>query len=167
MVSRSRFFAASLWAALAPAGLFVVCLVLVMVFPKFHRLGDIFLLGSGLALIGVPFVYTAAVVATYGIGRGLFELQVLNRITLTVVYGVLAVAGAWLLTWWSAAGDTDNVARNFAAFLALGAVTAGSTAFIWWRVVSRVVPGALDDEPHIRMRRRQRKSFFQRLANKW
>jgi len=166
MIVRNRFFRASLWAALAPAGMFVAAAVYVMLFPTFYRLGDIFLLGSGLVLLGVPFVYTAVVVATYCIGRGLYEVRILTRTTLITVYGLLAAGGAWLLTWWTAAGETVDVARSFALFLVLGLVAASSTAFIWWRVISHIPHGMIiDDEP--RMRRRRRKSFFQRLASKW
>src|SRR5215471_1557210 len=126
MIARTRFFRASLWAALAPAGALVVAAILVVLFPRFQNLGDIFLLGSGLVLLGVPFAYTAVVVVTYCIGRGLYEIRILTRTTLITVYGLLAAGGAWLLTWWTAAGETVDVARSFALFLVLGLVAASS-----------------------------------------
>ena len=168
MVSRSRFFRASLWAALAPVALLVAAAIFVMLFPRFHRLGDTFLVGSGLALLGVPFAYTAVVVATYGIGRALYDLRLLSLLKLIAVYSVLAVALAWLMTWWLATGETVDIMRSFAVFVVAGLIAASSTAFIWWRVVCRVAPDALvDDDVPRRVRRRQRKGFFRRLANKW
>ena len=167
MIARSRFFVASLWAALAPTGVLVVCGIVVMLFPKLHRLGDLALIGSGLWLVGVPFAYTAVVVATYGIGRSLYGLHMLTRTTLLAVYGLLAVMGAWFTTWWISADETFDVLRSFALLLVLAFVAAGSTALLWWRAVSRVIPGAVEDDPHLRVRRRQRRSFFRRLASKW
>jgi hypothetical protein len=167
MVARSRFFVASLWAALAPVGMLVACAVWVVLFPGFHQLGEVVLQAGGLALIGVPFAYTAVVVATYCVGRGLYELRVLNRNTLIIVYGVLAIAGAMFMTWLMAAGDTIDIARSLALFLVLGLVCSGSAAFVWWRGVTKgVSEAAVEEEPRVRVRRRQRKSFFRRLANK-
>jgi hypothetical protein len=169
MVSRSRFFVASLWAAMAPVGMLVAGAVWVVLFPGFHELGQMVLIGGGLTLIGVPFAYTGVVVATYGIGRGLYELRVLNRTTLISVYCALAVAGAVFMTWLTAAGETVDIARSFALFLVVGLVSAGSAAFVWWRVASRGTPGAPAEEElreRVRVRRRKRKSFFRRLASK-
>src|SRR5262245_44615345 len=111
MVSRSRFFVASLWAAVAPAGLFAAFATWIALFPHFHELGELVSMGGGVALFGVPFVYTGVFVATYGIGRGLYELRRLNRFTVIVVYGVLTVVWAWVMTWWTAAGETVDIAR--------------------------------------------------------
>lgn len=165
MVARSRFFAASLWAALGPVGMLVLCAAAVVLFPS--TMGEVVLKAGELILLGVPVAYTAVVVATYGIGRGLYELRLLTRTALAISYIVLVVSAAAFMTWGMAAGETIDVARSFALFLALGLVAAGSAAVVWWRVASRGVTAAdLDDEPDIRMRRRQRKSFFRRLANK-
>ena len=83
------------------------------------------------------------------------------------MYGLLAVTGAWFTTWWVSTNETFDVLRSFALLLVLGFVAAGSTALVWWRVVSRVIPGAVEDDPHLRVRRRQRRSFLRRLASKW
>ena len=143
----------------------IVCL---MLFPRLYRLGEDFFVSSGFALLGVPFAYTAVVVATYCIGRGLHGLHVLNCFTLLIVYGAAAAGLAYLMTWWMASSETIDVLRTFVIWLVPGLVAAASAAFIWWRVVTRVVPGAPpEDEVRVRMRRRQRKGFFRRLANKW
>jgi hypothetical protein len=171
MIARTRFFVASLWAALAPVGMLVAVAVWIILFPGMHDYGSIVRRAGGLALIGVPFGYTAVVVATYAIGRGLYELRVLSRVVLVAVYAVLAVLGAGALTWWLAAGDALDILHSFALFLALGLVAAGSTAFVWWRVASREgtepgAPGSDQGETRVRVRRRKRKSFAQRLVNK-
>jgi hypothetical protein len=167
MVARSRFFVASLWSALAPVGMLVASAIWVVLFPGFHELGQVVLRAGGLALIGVPFAYTAVVVATYGVGRALYELRMLNRTMLAATYGMLAILGAALATWWIAAGETIDIARSFALFLTLGLVAGGSAAFVWWRMASRGFTDMdLDDEPETHVRRRQRKSLFRRLANK-
>ena len=171
MIARTRFFVASLWAALAPVGMLVACAVWLVVFPDLHGLGEMVHLAGGLALIGVPFAYTAIVVATYGIARTLYELRVLSRSALIAVYGVLAVLAAGFVTWWLAVGTALDIARSFALFLTLSLIAAGSAVFVWWRVASRGVPepGAAGEdpgEPRIRVRRRMRKSLFRRLANK-
>jgi hypothetical protein len=165
MVARSRFFVASLWAALGPVGLLVLCAAAAVLFAGIK--GEVVVRAGELILLGVPFAYTAVVVATYGIGRGLYELRVLTRTTLAIAYGVLVVVGAASITWWMAAGETIDGARSFALLLALGLVAAGSAAVVWWRVASRGVTAAdLEEEPQVRSRRRQRKSLFRRLANK-
>lgn len=165
MVARSRFFVASLWAALGPVGMLVLCAVVVVLFPSV--LGEVVLKAGELILLGVPFAYTAVVVATYGIGRGLYEMKVLGRTTLAVSYTGLAILAAAFMTWWIAAGETIDIARSFALFLVLALAAAGSAAVVWWRMASRGVTAAdLDDEPELRVRRRQRKGFFRRLASK-
>jgi hypothetical protein len=166
MVARSRFFVASLWAALGPVGMLVLFAVAVVLFPS--MLGEVVLKAGELILLGVPFVYTAVVVGTYCIGRALYALKVLTRITLAAAYGVLVVAAAAFMTWWMAVGETIDIASSFAMFLVFGLVAAGSAAVIWWRKASRGVTAAdLEaDEPHTRVRRRQRKGFLRRLANK-
>jgi hypothetical protein len=165
MVARSRFFTASLWAALGPVGMLVLCAAVVVLFPSI--LGQVVLKAGELILLGVPFAYTAVVVATYGIGRGLYELKVLTRTSVAVAYCVLAILAAAFMTWWMAAGEPIDIVRSFALFLVLGLVGAGSAAVVWWRMASRGVTAAdLDDEPPARVRRRQRKSFLRRLANK-
>jgi hypothetical protein len=166
MVARSRFFVASLWAALGPAGMLVLCAAVVVLFPGL--VGQVVLKAGELILLGVPFAYTAVVVGTYCIGRGLYEMKMLSRTTLAIAYGGLAVSGAVFMTWWIA-GETIDVARSFALLLALALAAAGSAAVVWWRMASRGVTAAdLEDEPEVRMRRRQRqrKGFFRRLANK-
>ena len=165
MVARSRFFVASLWAALGPVGLLVLCAAATVLFPGV--MGEVVLRAGELILLGVPFAYTAVVVATYGIGRGLYELRVLTRTTLAIAYGVLVVVGAASITWWMAAGETIDGARSFALLLAVGLVAAGGAAVVWWRVASHGLTAEdLEEEPRVRTRRRQRKGFFRRLANK-
>jgi hypothetical protein len=166
MVARSRFFVASLWAALGPVGMLVLFAAAVVLFPS--MLGQVVVWAGELILLGVPFVYTAVVVGTYSISRALYELKVLTRITLAAVYGVLVLAAAALVTWWMAAGETIDIARSFAMFLVLGLVAASSAAVVWWRMASRVDSAAdLEvDEPQARVRRRQRKGFFRRLASR-
>ena len=68
----------------------------------------------------MPFAYTAVVVVTYGIGRGLYGFHVLTRTTLLAVYGLLAVMGAWLTTWWISTDETFDVLRSFALLLVAG-----------------------------------------------
>jgi hypothetical protein len=70
MIARSRFFVALYWAALAPVGMLVASAIWVVLFPGFHELGQVVLRAGGLALIGVPFAYTAVVVVTYGVVAG-------------------------------------------------------------------------------------------------
>jgi hypothetical protein len=143
----------------------VLCAVVVVLFPSV--LGEVVLKAGELILLGVPFAYTAVVVATYGIGRGLYEMKVLGRTTLAVSYTGLAILAAAFMTWWIAAGETIDIARSFALFLVLALAAAGSAAVVWWRMASRGVTAAdLDDEPELRVRRRQRKGFFRRLASK-
>ena len=166
MVARSRFFVASLWAALGPVGLLVLFAAAVVMFPSL--LGAVVVRAGELILLGVPFVYTAVVVGTYSISRALYGLKVLTRITLAAVYGVLALAAAAVMTWWMAAGETIDIARSFALFLVFGLVAAGSAGVVWWQMASRGVTAAdLEiEEPQTRVRRRQRKGFFRRLASR-
>jgi hypothetical protein len=171
MIARTRFFIASLWASLAPVGMLVALAAWVVLFPSLHGLGEVAYRASGLALISVPFAYTAIVVAIYGISRGLYELRVLSRPALIGVYSAAAVVVAVLMTWWFAAGSALDIARSFALFLTLSLIASGSAAFVWWRVASRGVldPGAPVDGPvvpRVRVRQRKRKSLIRRLANK-
>ena len=165
MVARSRFFVASLWAALGPVGMLVLFAAAVVLFPSL--LGEVVVRAGELILLGVPFVYTAVVVGTYGISRALYGLKALTHITLAAVYGALALAAAAVMTWWMAAGETIDIARSFALFLVFGLVAAGSAGVVWWRMASRVTAADLEvEEPQTRVRRRQRKGFFRRLAGR-
>ncbi|MCC7487830.1 MAG: hypothetical protein IT529_22905 [Burkholderiales bacterium] len=168
MISRSRFFTASLWAAVAPVGMLVAGAVWLVLFPEVHKLGEMVYHAGSLALIGVPLAYTAIVVATYLIGRVLYELRVLSRIALIVVYSLLSIKSALFLTWFFAAGSIVDVARSFALFLALSLIAAGSAVFVWWRVASRATsePGGDPAEYPVRVRRRARRSLFKRLLGR-
>jgi hypothetical protein len=171
MIARTRFFIASLWSSLAPVGMLVAVAVWVVLFPNLHGLGEAVQRASGMALISVPFAYTAIVVVTYGVSRGLYELRVLSRSVLIGVYGAAAVVVAVLMTWWFAAGNFLDIASSFALFLTLSLIASGSAAFVWWRVASRGVPDPSAPAegsvvPRIRIRQRKRKSLFRRLANK-
>jgi len=171
MIARTRFFVASLWAAVAPVGMLVAGAVWVVLFPGTHGYGELVHRAGGLALIGVPFAYTAVVVATYGIARAMHALRVLSRFNMIAVYSALAVLTAIVMTLWFAAGTAMDLLHSFALFLALSLIASGSTAFVWWRVAARGAagaqpPGADPGEARIRVRRRKRKSLVQRLANK-
>lgn len=172
MVARSRFFVASLWAALPPTALLLIAAVTLVFFPEVHRLGRLVARAGALALLLVPCAYTAGVVCSYGMGRILYELRWLSRRSFIATYCIAAVLVAALLTKLLAAGNILDITRSFALFLTLSLIAAGSAAFVWWRAASLGAPatgGAIEDElaeMRSRPRRRMRRGSRRQLASR-
>ena len=162
MVERTNFFVASLWASLVPVGMLALTCAGLMVLPI---TGDFVEPGrkvAGLALILVPFAYTGLVVTTYGVGRLLYALRVLNRVVLFCAYGVLALAGAAIFSKVSASlGFTAGASvRAFLIVLGYGLVALMCACWVWWRVASRPSPDAVQEvrREHRRRRRQERRA---------
>jgi len=163
MIERVRFFVASLWAALVPVAILIVACVSIILIPAAGNLADVKPHAAGVALILVPFAYTAVVVVSYLIGRALYRLHVLSRIVLLFAYGALSVFCAILFSWLSDLLGYAAGASLPAFFIVLGMslVGLGAAAVVWWRVASSMpAPSAKEtarEERH-RLRRERRRS---------
>ena len=172
MIERGRFFVASLWAALIPVGMLVLACVSVVLLPAVGPLSNLEPNAAGVALILVPFAYTAMVVASYLIGRALYHLHVLSRIVLLCAYGLLSLLCAVIFSWSSEVVGFAAGASLLAFFIFLGLSLVGleTAAVVWWRVASDVpAPSAKELarlERH-RLRRERRRSELEgaRRAN--
>ena len=142
-VYRTRFFVASLWSALVPVSLLAAGCLLIVMYPAENKLIGSLRHGAGVALILVPFIYTGLVIVAYGGVRLLYRINRLSRVTVLILCGLGALAGAGLLAWATTA--IKVVALNlFLVFavvlLVVFALTFACAGLVWWRVATRMPP---------------------------
>ena len=106
----------------------------VLLFPMGEHSG----LTAGAVLIAVPLVYTALFGASYVTVRALYVLQILSRLTLLCVAGLIALGVAALL---AVSGVATGIGMPTSiALVTLSFMAAGSGALVWWRVASKAKP---------------------------
>jgi hypothetical protein len=168
MIERVRFFVASLWAALVPVAMMVMACTAVALIPAAGTLANVKPHAAGVALILVPFAYTAMVVASYLIGRALYHLHVLSRMVLLCAYGALSLLCAVLFSWSSDLLGYATGASLPAFFIFLGStlIGLGTAAVVWWRVASDVPAPSVKEAARLerhRLRRERRRSELEEI----
>ena len=152
-VYRTRFFVASLWAALVPMLLLAAgCLVVLLLPEGNNKVIETARRAAGVAMILVPFFYTGLVIVIYGIARLLHLINLLSRWTLLAMGVVLSAVAAALVAWGNVAVKAFpvNTVVLFVIALVASALALGAACWFWWRVASRIPPPSVPKKKHRR-----------------
>jgi len=144
MISRTRFFVASIWAPLPPVGMLVGICAWILLFPGTFGFDHTERRAAAAGLIAVPFLHTAIFGVSYVSARALYSVHALSRIALmgvcVVVAGLIAAA-----IFGTSIGRRIGTAPGLAV-VAVSFLAAVSAVLMWWRVASTEPP------PHVRRR---------------